>query len=358
MHRPPPPPRVDDAVPYDYAVVSKQGAPMWWRVPDAEEVTLAQLRYDNTIGKVKAAEKAKKAAEKAKKNPKKVADAEQPEDVLPGVDDEAEPALTPEEIAAREEAERQRMAELKIKWEKLPLHPQRPFMDRGNMISIGSRVKDKGRTWWRTARGGYVQASHTYRYKPKDFVGAEIPDDSDFPFGFVWEDDHAASHRMLEDGKLKWNGKMEWRTFVDVVEEVEINGKAYLKTADDLYVRAKFVRLAEKQPRPEEVKPWERWIDVDLERQLLVAYEGDRPRYATLVSTGRKGTEEESFRTPKGKFRVPQQARLVIDGGGRRRPTATTRSRMSRGRCSSRGTTRCTAPSGTRGSGGSAATAA
>ena len=33
----------------------------------------------------------------------------------------------------------------------------------------------------------------------------------------------------------------------------------------------------------------ERWIDVDLETQTLVAYEGLRPVFATLVSTG-KGT--------------------------------------------------------------------
>ena len=47
----------------------------------------------------------------------------------------------------------------------------------------------------------------------------------------------------------------------------------------------------------------ERWIDVDLTTQTLVAYEGDRPVFATLVSTG-KGKEGTDAATPKGEFRI------------------------------------------------------
>ncbi len=45
---------------------------------------------------------------------------------------------------------------------------------------------------------------------------------------------------------------------------------------------------------------WERWIDVDLERQLLVAYEGDIPVYATLISSGKKGTRGGVVPDPEG----------------------------------------------------------
>ena len=45
------------------------------------------------------------------------------------------------------------------------------------------------------------------------------------------------------------------------------------------------------------------WIDIDLEHQTLVAYQGARPVYVTLVSTGRKaGT------TPVGVYRVVAKA--------------------------------------------------
>jgi L,D-transpeptidase catalytic domain len=42
-----------------------------------------------------------------------------------------------------------------------------------------------------------------------------------------------------------------------------------------------------------------RWPDVDLDEQVLVAYEGETPVYATLVTTGGRGHE-----TPEGVFRI------------------------------------------------------
>ena len=50
---------------------------------------------------------------------------------------------------------------------------------------------------------------------------------------------------------------------------------------------------------PKSIQPGERWIDVNLSEQTLVAYEGDRPVFATVVSTGRPG-----FETPTGEFRI------------------------------------------------------
>ena len=51
--------------------------------------------------------------------------------------------------------------------------------------------------------------------------------------------------------------------------------------------------------RPADVGAAERWIDVDRTAQVLTAYEGDRPVFATLVSTGRALRS-----TPEGEFRI------------------------------------------------------
>ena len=51
----------------------------------------------------------------------------------------------------------------------------------------------------------------------------------------------------------------------------------------------------------------EKWIDVDLTNQSLVAYEGARPIYATLISSGRVLDEDDplkNFATPTGSFRL------------------------------------------------------
>ena len=54
-------------------------------------------------------------------------------------------------------------------------------------------------------------------------------------------------------------------------------------------------------PPPPGVGPTDRWIDIDIERQVLVAYEGPRPLFATLVSTGRDTRESQ---TPIGVFQI------------------------------------------------------
>jgi hypothetical protein len=68
-----------------------------------------------------------------------------------------------------------------------------------------------------------------------------------------------------------------------------------------LYARRRDLHMAERTARPATVGEHERWIDVDVASQILVAYEGDRPVFATLVSTGRPGAQTA---TPVGEHRI------------------------------------------------------
>jgi lipoprotein-anchoring transpeptidase ErfK/SrfK len=79
---------------------------------------------------------------------------------------------------------------------------------------------------------------------------------------------------------------------------------AMLQIGDDAWVLARDVARPSTSPVPSEVKgPSERWIDVDTATQTLVAYEGSRPVYATLVSTGR-GPAGTDTATPTGVHRI------------------------------------------------------
>jgi lipoprotein-anchoring transpeptidase ErfK/SrfK len=57
---------------------------------------------------------------------------------------------------------------------------------------------------------------------------------------------------------------------------------------------------------PEFAERGEKWIDVSLRQQTLTLYEGKRPIYTTLVSTGRDrlGDPKTSYATPQGTFRL------------------------------------------------------
>jgi lipoprotein-anchoring transpeptidase ErfK/SrfK len=68
-------------------------------------------------------------------------------------------------------------------------------------------------------------------------------------------------------------------------------------------MRAADLRIPTAAPRPAGVGATERWIDVELASQTLVAYQGDTPLYATLVSTG-IGGPGSPLSTPAGVFRI------------------------------------------------------
>ena len=62
-------------------------------------------------------------------------------------------------------------------------------------------------------------------------------------------------------------------------------------------------------PAPKGIAPDEKWIDVNLTTQSLVAFEGEKPVYATLVSTGRTDKEnaEKNHKTVMGEFRIREK---------------------------------------------------
>lgn len=64
--------------------------------------------------------------------------------------------------------------------------------------------------------------------------------------------------------------------------------------------------VIEPKAPPEAIREGERWIDVDLSHQALVAYEWKQPRYVTLISSGRVRTPRPDldYRTPQGLFRI------------------------------------------------------
>jgi lipoprotein-anchoring transpeptidase ErfK/SrfK len=64
-------------------------------------------------------------------------------------------------------------------------------------------------------------------------------------------------------------------------------------------------------------KAGRKWIDVSIKQQLLVAYEGKRPVYATLISSGRGGMSdpEDTHATVRGTFMIhAKHVSATMDG--------------------------------------------
>lgn len=104
-------------------------------------------------------------------------------------------------------------------------------------------------------------------------------------------------------GRQKHGAFVEALTRVDVLERVELAREAWLRVGDATWLRERDTTSPVVKAPPAEAAPDERWVDVDLARQVLVAYRGERPLFALPVSTGR-GPAGTELATPPGVHRI------------------------------------------------------
>jgi lipoprotein-anchoring transpeptidase ErfK/SrfK len=113
-----------------------------------------------------------------------------------------------------------------------------------------------------------------------------------------------------DDGTLKRSDDvLPTRAFLELTGVQKKNAKntRFLQTKAGAWVRAQDVGVAVIPSEwPQAALKGERWVDVSIEEQTLVLWEGKRPVYVTLVSTGQDGMEDPktSKATPRGTFRI------------------------------------------------------
>lgn len=99
---------------------------------------------------------------------------------------------------------------------------------------------------------------------------------------------------------------LEQFTGVAWLESHDAYGAGYARIAENAWVRKRDLRhpTMAAPPNEPEIAHGARWIDIELATQTLVAYEGTRPVFATIVSTGKGRTKGHPFETPKGVHRI------------------------------------------------------
>jgi hypothetical protein len=88
-----------------------------------------------------------------------------------------------------------------------------------------------------------------------------------------------------------------------VLESVTRQRRRWFRIGEAMWVSDRDVRAPTPAEPPPNIRPGERWIDVEIDGQVLTAYEGTRPVFSTLVSTG-KGRGKSELATPKGVHRI------------------------------------------------------
>jgi len=164
-------------------------------------------------------------------------------------------------------------------------------------IAIDRPFEVEDMVFVRSLEGDYIAREQLIAVAAPKTVGQHLIETS-LPVAFVINED-APMFSRADDDVLTQEGIARRTARFAVIREVDIGDERFLEGAAGLLVRRTDTRLAEAIPRPSDAGSDEKWIHIDLDEQLLIAYEGDRPIFVTLISTGKEGHD-----TPTGHRRV------------------------------------------------------
>ncbi len=165
---------------------------------------------------------------------------------------------------------------------------------------LGTETID-GVKYWRT-RSGLIPARDVRRHNPSRFVGVSLREDT-HALPVAWTLAPATSERssvpVYAEARRRSRvvKRLPARTLVVVSEE-----KDGFASTPYGWIDRHDLRIARAADVPPTLQDGESWIDIDLDAQVLVAYEGTEPVYATLISSGKV-----NHRTPTGVFRIERK---------------------------------------------------
>lgn len=154
--------------------------------------------------------------------------------------------------------------------------------------------------------GRFVPIADLRAATPSAFAGKTLANGSKLPVAFVVK---RGVHRFrLQDGVSEKEAPLEYHACVALTGHyATAEGTEFWETSDGAWVRLKDVTLIrERRELPPFATGNRRWLDVSVVTSTLVAYEGKKPVFATLVSVGRDrlGAPESSAVTERGEFEV------------------------------------------------------
>ncbi len=209
-----------------------------------------------------------------------------------------------QELKAKDETKAQRFLA-----GELPGEPKKPeyvrrLLERKFFVA-GSGIEVRAfRKFVRTVRGSYVKLVQLEQRQENPFHGVVLDAEHKLPLAWAVRAAQSFIPRQRGDGGVRFltddgTKNIERLALLPWVKREHVGDQLFHKLADGHYLKAWYVAVAEAIPRPKEIGKNDRWVHVNIDQQTLVAYQGDTPVYATLVSTGLPGHD-----TPTGLFEV------------------------------------------------------
>ncbi len=198
----------------------------------------------------------------------------------------------------------------------------RSSVARGSTVAWTDSFDAEGRTWLYTSDHAFVPKDRVKPYPRSEFEGVRLDERVTLPIAFFRKKDrpkykrdasgfHASAETFPRLGSVGLTG-----------EEVKAGGQVYLETKEaGVWVLASDAAVATRRTvvpyRSDEAAGRRTWLDISVLTGTLVAYEGETPVFATLISPGRGGLPVpghdpiSTASTPIGTFRVDGKFRTA-----------------------------------------------
>ncbi len=202
-------------------------------------------------------------------------------------------------------------------------HEQRRRLKPRSTVAYSREVLHDGRSFLLTADLMWAPKDRVAPYPKVTFHGVELGKDAKLPLAFFRGEDQPRYD--LRDGKPVAKGqRYERHSWVELTgSKREYEGSTYLEAKSGSWLKADDAVV----PEVREQTPWgatvgqadttgqaprgrATWIEASVWGGWLLAYEGTKPVYATLISPGRGGTPVpgkdplETASTPVGTFKI------------------------------------------------------
>jgi len=279
-------PALDSGMPYVYVRTQYQNIPQYWKIPSFKEEreALEAIRMVADEEKRVLEEQAKKAEMLAAEGE---VDVEVPTQA-DAVDAPPPPGQKEETGDISKEPNSSKLPDF-----------VRMRMRRGYYVSVDRiEAAEDGRKFTRTIRGAYIPTDAHANVTPPTMRGVILGGVWRLPVGIVFR---SGVRGLIEEanGTLRELGQLEQHTPFILSNFFDRAKKHYVATVQGPVLRRGALRVAEAIRRPPGIPTKARWIHIKLSTQVLVAYEEERPVFATTISSGL-----DDHKTPTGIFQI------------------------------------------------------
>lgn len=313
--RPPAQPNLTKLLPYDYGYNRRDNTPMYRRLPTDEEAAMYEGYKIPGLELPDGGVPSEAPAESGLLVAPSVAE---PAAVAPVAPVAVEPSVAPALPAANSLAQAEPLGV-----DPVPLDAGPPTLDslmgeresvllrrmvKGFYVSLDRDIRIRDRRYWRTLANGFVPYNRIHKVSTTSFSGVVL-DGTEWalPVAFVMSGNARYGRRAAPGERATRGGTLEFHDYIRVASEEGEGKQKVVVTPDGRVFKASDLRMIVARPRPPEVLADEKWVDVDLAMQSLVAYVGDTPVFATLISSGKDESHKDptlDHRTPPGSYRV------------------------------------------------------